>query len=561
MGHGKMDYFHSLCKNRELSDGESSISQLKKLVKRANYHQAIVINVIQSQIGKVFLKDLFFLLIHGPNRIPKQMVTADEIFLRRSRELEHISALKVSQYNIPVSLRASNMGTSPESLNTAKLTGGDECASDQLDFECPLAAMTESVDIRSNADEEWPLGTVMRSESMINILNSPLLQQFGDAYRNDNLKRMEFTDTKDMICYDFIGSPSGFSISSSYKLEKETPMLQSHKYGSISVHQGHASCSGTNSSCSDWLSSASSTLSQGMIQCRWKRGVPRFVFSADDQKEVYMAKLSKVDPTDDKALDYVYLFHLDKVGQKGPKIPESDSQLIGKMNVSTSFTLCLNNHRLMETQFTLFGDNRIYDKEMHTSSHSHMKNKGLSKKLSEVFRTRLSSKHRTLSRFSGSNAMVESCPRQPQQYCDQGGANLLETDVPPNFELAAVVVKDHLPINKPDKVGGWGLKFLNKSGVNETELPSEICSQNSGDCSTSMSILVPAGFHGGPRARHGGPSSLIDRWRSGGCCDCGGWDEGCPLTVLQRRCSNSEVLSQADMKSKCKSVDLVAQVC
>jgi len=75
-----------------------------------------------------------------------------------------------------------------------------------------------------------------------------------------------------------------------------------------------------------------------------------------------------------------------------------------------------------------------------------------------------------------------------------------------------------------------------------------------------MSIVIPAGIHGGPKSRDGGPSSLIDRWKSGGCCDCGGWDEGCPLTVFQRRQSDGEVLFQEDVHGDCKTLDIVSQV-
>jgi hypothetical protein len=38
-----------------------------------------------------------------------------------------------------------------------------------------------------------------------------------------------------------------------------------------------------------------------------------------------------------------------------------------------------------------------------------------------------------------------------------------------------------------------------------------------------------------PRGEHSMPSqstSLMERWRSGSSCDCGGWDLGCGLEVL-----------------------------
>lgn len=46
----------------------------------------------------------------------------------------------------------------------------------------------------------------------------------------------------------------------------------------------------------------------------------------------------------------------------------------------------------------------------------------------------------------------------------------------------------------------------------------------------SVIAILPNGFHGAPTS--GQPLPLMERWRSGGSCDCGGWDEGCMLSVL-----------------------------
>ncbi|CAI9297992.1 unnamed protein product [Lactuca saligna] len=46
----------------------------------------------------------------------------------------------------------------------------------------------------------------------------------------------------------------------------------------------------------------------------------------------------------------------------------------------------------------------------------------------------------------------------------------------------------------------------------------------------NTTVVLPGGTHGVPSK--GAPSSLTDRWRSGGVCDCGGWDEGCKLKIL-----------------------------
>ncbi|VVB01861.1 unnamed protein product [Arabis nemorensis] len=46
----------------------------------------------------------------------------------------------------------------------------------------------------------------------------------------------------------------------------------------------------------------------------------------------------------------------------------------------------------------------------------------------------------------------------------------------------------------------------------------------------NATVVLPSGIHSLPHK--GGPSSLIQRWKSGGSCDCGGWDMGCNLKIL-----------------------------
>ncbi|KAG8074391.1 hypothetical protein GUJ93_ZPchr0006g40718 [Zizania palustris] len=55
--------------------------------------------------------------------------------------------------------------------------------------------------------------------------------------------------------------------------------------------------------------------------------------------------------------------------------------------------------------------------------------------------------------------------------------------------------------------------------------------RNARSASASVLALLPNGFHGTSTSGHH-PLPLIERWKSGGSCDCGGWDEGCILSVL-----------------------------
>lgn len=85
-----------------------------------------------------------------------------------------------------------------------------------------------------------------------------------------------------------------------------------------------------------------------------------------------------------------------------------------------------------------------------------------------------------------------------------------------NRELAAIVLK--IPIENSNHGAG------EQSGNVLTE-----------DCMKSLSednavVILPGAVHGSPSS--GEPSPLINRWRSGGVCDCGGWDVGCKLRIL-----------------------------
>ncbi|KAA8548875.1 hypothetical protein F0562_000559 [Nyssa sinensis] len=418
------------------------------------------------------------------------------------------------------------------------------------------------------------VGRITGSKSMMNILKSPLFRQFGALDRDVNCGRINFIDVKGEICADFNSSPGGLSFRSSRKLEKERVVLGNHRYGSEPVHTRLVSGSSTNSTLSDQSSSSSSVsaaITQGMLQCTWRAGFPHYVFSIDDQREVYVANSLKAESPDDRVLDYMYVFHSGVCDKKEHDIHENESDLVGKMRVSTSFTVCPNNLEIMETEFVLFGLNDNCAGETQTSSHIFKKKRGLSKKMVEVFKTSHSSKHRTSSKFGGTNAILENSSFElSQDLCNNlnplGRANLSENHLLPNLELAAIIVKTHIRDNRQEAgIGGWGLKFLKKVGTGqanvslEASAPSECCPRNFGDCSTSMDILVPAGFHGGPRTRNGGPSSLTERWRSGGRCDCGGWDIGCPLTVLNYRPNKKETLPPADTQGECKSFDLFIQ--
>ncbi|XP_062085084.1 uncharacterized protein LOC133791180 [Humulus lupulus] len=112
------------------------------------------------------------------------------------------------------------------------------------------------------------------------------------------------------------------------------------------------------------------------------------------------------------------------------------------------------------------------------------------------------------------------------------------SDFQPNDELAAIVVKIAKKTNNPSSV---------KEGPENASLSDSECllehrsHSNSLDdvqCHSffssqdfvSTTVILPSAIHSLPSK--GGPSSLVERWSSGGSCDCGGWDMGCKLRIL-----------------------------
>ncbi|RDX86118.1 hypothetical protein CR513_32584, partial [Mucuna pruriens] len=93
------------------------------------------------------------------------------------------------------------------------------------------------------------------------------------------------------------------------------------------------------------------------------------------------------------------------------------------------------------------------------------------------------------------------------------------TEYEPNDELAAIVVKSPNFIN-----------YAHESS----------CQNDSQDL--HVTVVLPTGVHSLPS--NGGPSSLVERWRTGGSCDCGGWDLACKLHILaneRQACRKSRI--------------------
>ncbi|KNA14830.1 hypothetical protein SOVF_103870 [Spinacia oleracea] len=535
-----------------------SDSKAQTLVKGGKPGKTLILKLIQSETCESWFQELFHRRSRGLGvKIPKQLVSLDEKYFKRCLELMHMNVLKGGPCSLSVELGSFDLGFVSDYATVGRRSSLD-VTSYAVDY--PIAVGIGDLGL-SPGDEEI-VGSVMGSNSMMRILKSPLFQRLGILDHNVSLGGTNLSKNKKYSPSDYQGSPSRLTSSFSNKLGKDSSPLKNRGYRSGSVQRSPISISSGASVLTDQSSesSLSPSGSQGMLHFTWDNGVPHFTFTLDDQKEVYVANAWRVDATINKALDYVYSFHLKSSSTKLFDISDSQPDLIGKMKVSTAFSLSTGNSRIMETEFVLVDSNENQVKEVQPFSRNSRQSRKLSKVM-DVFKAGHSLKQRTHSLFGGSSAIPEDfSPEKGLEACCNSYQEcklvLSENDFLPNLEMAAVVVKDQLQEeeHQTEKRGGWGLNFLKKNVAS-----SECCVSNVGDCSSSMDIIVPAGHHGGPRTRSGGPNSLIERWRSGGNCDCGGWDTGCPLKILQAKPRREEGWPSSEAQGDCKSFEMFTE--
>ncbi|MBA0807252.1 hypothetical protein Gohar_023070 [Gossypium harknessii] len=130
---------------------------------------------------------------------------------------------------------------------------------------------------------------------------------------------------------------------------------------------------------------------------------------------------------------------------------------------------------------------------------------------------------------------------------DVGQENPQASDFQPNEEQAAIVVKipkrnkrssirDGYLIDKRNNLHEAALKECLPEAKPDFDSGKKCPFMGSQDISPT--VILPSGVHSLPNK--GEPSSLIQRWKSGGACDCGGWDLGCKLRILSNKSQFSQ---------------------
>lgn len=244
----------------------------------------------------------------------------------------------------------------------------------------------------------------------------------------------------------------------------------------------------------------------------YEHGMPVFIFSLDRPDDVYMAS-TWIDDNDSR---FVYSFRYiggrsnkNVSGEQRLNVSGKESSLIGQMQVSTQ--ICLEPEPYEEdlvastiSEFVLF--------DIARARRSGFKNENLSRQNS--FKRGLEPSQSIFSETvnSASNLLQEKLPRQnsfsrglirslSKRSDNTSSDPWPASDLHPGLEIAAVVIQDS--------------------------------SSNSKLSSRVMKVILPAGNHGLPDTENSCPTPILQRWRSGGGCDCSGWDMGCHLFVLE----------------------------
>ncbi|CAK9141893.1 unnamed protein product [Ilex paraguariensis] len=284
----------------------------------------------------------------------------------------------------------------------------------------------------------------------------------------------------------------------------------------------------------------------GLLKFENEHGVPSFEFTVKSSPEVLVAKTWKVD----NSLNWAYTFHSGRSKRKsntsgwGLKDNKKQSPMVGQMQVSCYLCTELRDagafDNSMVTEFVLYDTARagksIAVQDNTNCSHD------LAKPIN-VFDERLLGGTCKLDDVSH-QAKLEGQQKHASNighsdtYLDIGHSDLSiphhlrAAALHPNLETAAIVIQSPIEKRESLKCKGGDRKtdqslpnLFDVSGVKHIK-------KGGPDCLAKVNVVIPFGSHSLPSSESRGPSPLLDRWRLGGGCDCGGWDMACPLIVL-----------------------------
>ncbi|KAK7318231.1 hypothetical protein RJT34_02930 [Clitoria ternatea] len=271
----------------------------------------------------------------------------------------------------------------------------------------------------------------------------------------------------------------------------------------------------------------------GNLKLENKDGVPVFEFKVRCPEDVFVAKTWRAG----NAFNWVYTFHSIDSRKKsnatglGSHEFDKDSSTVAQMLVSCNSCSELEGRVLDNSMVTEFV---LYD-----FTHSRQSISCAKKSFPELdtFKTMKAShvglKKETIG-LDENLAVKNKLQDKPISSNVEFNDLNLATESYSNLEVAAIVLqipfskRESLKYKRGDRMSPQ--EFSNISGLSAVLDQSR--SVHDSKIQEQVKVVIPTGNHGLPNAESKGPSSLLDRLRHGGGCDCGGWDMACPLVLL-----------------------------
>ncbi|CAJ1927822.1 unnamed protein product [Sphenostylis stenocarpa] len=273
----------------------------------------------------------------------------------------------------------------------------------------------------------------------------------------------------------------------------------------------------------------------GNLKLKNKEGLPVFEFIVKCPEDVFVAKTWK----SGNAFNWLYTFHSMDNRKKSTAsdlrshYSDKDSSMVAQMLVSSGSCSKLEVgvfDNSMVTEFVLYdlahsrksvSPKRRSDNDQHCSDTLIDSRVGMNGETLRPHEETLATKSKPVS----GNAGFDNANSYP----------LSSAELYSNPEMAAIVLqipflrRESLKYERKDRVKAEAYSKLSdlSSAVKQTRK-----SLQGGKVLEQVKVVLPTGNHGLPSAESQGPSSLLERWKHGGGCDCGGWDMACPLILL-----------------------------
>lgn len=251
----------------------------------------------------------------------------------------------------------------------------------------------------------------------------------------------------------------------------------------------------------------------GILKLETEHGVPLYEFSVKCPEDIYIANTQQ----EENALTLVYTFHsLNRRSKNnasgwGSKDSNRDSSMIGQMQVSCYF----------QTELKVAG---AFENSMVTEC-----------VLCDIAHPRTNASSQDASSSSPdvvkaqliSDEISSSTSKQSQEsgQFDSLTNPLVAAKLHPELEIAAIIIE--VPVNKREC-----LKLKGRDRADDKPLQNRKAATSDSASPGKIHVVIPSGSHSLQSTESCGPSSLLDRWRRGGGCDCGGWDMACPLSIF-----------------------------